>query len=103
MKKYARNVAVGLFAGAALTVGAVAPASAAPVITGGLVNVTVVDSLNNVLSDNQVGVGVAANVAAAVCGVTVPVAVLARQVVAQRGSFSCPVSADPTQTLTITR
>ncbi len=103
MKNYARNVAVGLFAGAALTVGAVAPASAAPVITGGVINVTVVDALNNVLSNNQVGVGVAANVVAAVCGITVPVAVLATQVVAQRNAFSCTATGNLGQTLTLTR
>src|SRR5688500_16895772 len=69
MKHYARNAVVSLFAGAALTAGALAPASAAPVITGGLVNVTVVD----VLSGNTVQAlnGVTLQVAAAVCGVWV--------------------------------
>lgn len=103
MKNYARKAAVSLFAGAALATGALASASAAPLVTGGVVNVTVTDSLNNVLSDNNVGVGVAANVVATLCGTTVPVAVLATQVVAQDGSFTCPVTADPTQTLTVTR
>jgi hypothetical protein len=103
MKNYARKAAVAVFAGAALTTGALAPASAAPVITGGVVNVTVADSLNNVLSSNDVGVGVAANIAAAVCGTTVPVAVLATQVVAQGGTFSCPVAANPNQVLTVSR
>ena len=103
MKNYARKAAVSLFAGAAFATGALAPASAAPVVTGGLVNVTVVDVANNILRDANVGVGVAANIAAAVCGTTVPVAVLARQVVAQGGTFECPVAADPTQTLTVSR
>ena len=58
---------------------AIAPAAAAmaqgPVVTGGLVNVTVTDLLNNdtILSQNNVGVGVAAQVAANVCGVSVGV------------------------------
>jgi hypothetical protein len=46
------------------------------VVTGGLVNVTVTDALNNVLSTNNVGIGVAAGIAANVCGVQVPIAVL---------------------------
>jgi hypothetical protein len=52
---------------AALSVGAVAApaASAQPVVTGGLVNVTVTDVLNN----NQVSVQVPVGVAANVCGV----------------------------------
>jgi hypothetical protein len=48
-----------------------APAQAAPVITGGLVNVTVTDVANNVLQNANVGVGVAAGIAANVCGVNV--------------------------------
>jgi hypothetical protein len=48
-------------------------AGAQPIITGGLVNVTVTDSLNNVLSDNNVAVGAALGVAANVCGVSVNV------------------------------
>jgi hypothetical protein len=46
-----------------------------PVVTGGLVNVTVTNLLNNdtILSQNNVGVGVAAQIAANVCGVSVGV------------------------------
>lgn len=54
------------------------PAQAQPVITGGLVNVTVVDLLdvnNNRILQN-VGVGVAANVMAQVCGTQVGANVL---------------------------
>lgn len=54
------------------------PAQAQPVITGGLVNVTVVDAVdvtNNRILQN-VGVGVAANVQAQVCGVAVGAQVL---------------------------
>jgi hypothetical protein len=52
----------------------------------GLVNI----SLGNVDVLNNVNLAVAAQVAATVCDVTVPVAVLARQVVAQSGEFTCP-------------
>lgn len=57
----------------------------------GLVNVSLgdVDLLNNV------NLAVAANVAATVCGVTVPVAVLAQQVVAQGGDTICETDAGP--------
>ena len=54
------------------------PAQAAPVVTGGLVNVTVVDAVdvnNNRILQN-VGVGVAANVQAQVCGTQVGANVL---------------------------
>ena len=54
------------------------PAQAQPVITGGLVNVTVVDAVdvtNNRILQN-VGVGVAANVQAQVCGTQVGANVL---------------------------
>lgn len=56
----------------------------------GLVNVSAgdVDVLNNV------NLAVAANVIATVCGVTIPVAVLATQVVAT-GDFTCPSDAGP--------
>jgi hypothetical protein len=60
------RVAIALTAGA-LSVGAIAApaASAQPVVTGGLVNVTVTNLLNN----NQVSVQVPIGVAANVCGV----------------------------------
>lgn len=54
------------------------PAQAQPVVTGGLVNVTVVDAVdvnNNRILQN-VGVGVAANVQAQVCGTQVGANVL---------------------------
>lgn len=67
------RIAAAGAAGAVLLSGAAAfsPADAAPVITGGLVNVTVVD----VLSGDQIQVlnGVTLNVAAQVCGVAVNV------------------------------
>jgi hypothetical protein len=61
-----RRIAAGLATTGLLAAGIAAPsAAAAPVITGGLVNVTVTDVLNNAEINVQVPVGVAANV----CGV----------------------------------
>jgi ABC-type uncharacterized transport system permease subunit len=66
-----------------------APAVAANQSQQGLVNVQIGDiSTGDILSNNNVNVAVAANVAATVCGVTVPVAVLAEQVF-RTGGFSC--------------
>ena len=58
----------------------------------GLVNVAVfevIDDVTIVVRDINVAVGVAAEIAANVCGVTVPVAVLAQQVVAGGGELTC--------------
>ena len=77
-----------LFLAGAFAVGVVAPvASAQPVITGGLVNVTVVDVLNNnqVTLDRTVNVALALGIAANVCDVTV--GVLAQQL--KTGSATC--------------
>jgi hypothetical protein len=60
-----RKLAASLFASGLLAVGAAAPASAQPVVTGGLVNITIFDVLNNNDVSVQVPIGVAANV----CGV----------------------------------
>src|SRR3954453_10557782 len=57
-----------------------------PVVTGGLVNVTVTDVANNVLSNDNIGVGAALKVAANVCGVGVNV--LATQL-GTSGPVSC--------------
>ncbi len=57
----------------------------------GLVNV----SLGDVALLNHVNLAVAANLAATVCGVTVPVAVLAQQVVAGSGAFTCNTTSGP--------
>jgi hypothetical protein len=76
MKHFARKAAVSVFATAALAgVALTPPASAAPVITGGLVNVTVVDLLD--IEETQILNGVTVQVAAAVCGVTVQALVVA--------------------------
>lgn len=82
-----------LFLTGALAVGAMAPAaSAQPVITGGLVNITVVDVLNNntVTLDRTVNVALALGIAANVCDVTA--GVLAQQLNA--GSATCQNALD---------
>ena len=74
---YAKKSIVTLFAGAAMVTAVAAPASAANQAQDGLVNVAVGD----ITALNDVNVGVAAQVAAQVCGLKVgPVAVLARAV-----------------------
>lgn len=69
MKHKARYAAVSASLMGALGVGlgVAAPAVAAPVVTGGLVNVTVTNLLNN----NQVAIQIPVNAAANICGVTV--------------------------------
>lgn len=76
LKKYLASAALsgGLLFGAGA---AALPASAAPVVTGGLVNITVTDVLN----DNQVNVQVPIGIAANVCGVNANV--LATQTISQ--------------------
>ena len=90
MRKGIRVFVASLALGGSLL--AAGPASAQPVVTGGLVNVTVTDVANNVLSNNRVGLGVAAGIAADVCGVQVPVAVLGT-VFSTAGGFTCTSSA----------
>jgi hypothetical protein len=93
MRRTKRLVA-SLFASGLLAVGIAAPtASAQPVVTGGLVNVTVVDVIDDieiVVRDVNVGVGVAANIAATLCDTAdVNAAVLANQVVAGGDDVTC--------------
>lgn len=77
MFRNARRVAVALAAGALLAAGTAGPASAATQFQDGLVNVAVGD----ITITDAVDVGVAAQVAAQICGVKVgPVAVLGRAV-----------------------
>jgi hypothetical protein len=67
---------VTLFTSAVVLTGAAAPASAATQVQDGLVNVAVGDTITD-----AVDIGVAAQVAAQICGVKVgPVAVLGRAV-----------------------
>ena len=76
MPSYVRKSIVTLFAGAAIVTGVATPASAQQP-QDGLVNVVVGD----ITIAEDVNIGVAAQVAAQVCGVKVgPVAVLATQV-----------------------
>lgn len=86
-----RTTAAALVLAGAATTG-LAPAAAAQPQQNGLVNVTIEDVLN----DNAIGVGVAANVIAEVCGVAVPVNVLATQVVRGGNTFTttCTAAAD---------
>lgn len=68
------------------------PATAQQNRQRGLVNVAVFDIIDDVtvvVRNVNVGIGVAANIAANVCGVTVPVAVLAEQVVVGGGEVTC--------------
>lgn len=81
-----RNVKFAIVS-AALALGVIATPAIAQ--QSGLVNVEVGDVLTgDILSNNRVGIGVAANIAANVCGVTAQVGVIARQV-AQTGGYSC--------------
>lgn len=76
MQNYARKAAVSLLAGGVLAVGALTPASARPIVTGGVVNVVVTDVIDDVtvvVQDINVGVGAALALAANVCDVTVNV------------------------------
>ena len=68
-----------------------APAQAAPLVTGGLVNVTVTDVLNDneILNDVNVSVGAALGIAANVCDTSVNV--LARQL--KSGGATCTADA----------
>ncbi len=71
MKHYVRKATLGLVTGAALAAGSLAPASAAPVVTGGLVNVTVVDAVDVNNTQIQVLNGVTVAAAAVICGINV--------------------------------
>ena len=101
MQNYARKAAVSLFAGAALAAGALTtPASAQPVVTGGLVNVVVTDVIDDVtvvVRDINVGVGAALAIAANVCDVNVNV--LAEQL---PGTATC-TNEETDQTVTISQ
>lgn len=92
-----RLTSASMLAGAlALGIGTT-PATAQLVVQRGLVNVVVFDVIENiVIRDINVGVGVAANIAANVCGVTVPVAVLSQQVVLGAEEFTCSNDAGDT-------
>jgi hypothetical protein len=88
MKRILASTA-GLLIAAGGSVMAAPPATAAPLFTGGLVNVTV----NDVELLNDVNVGVALNVAANVCDVSVNV--LARQL--KTGGATCDSATGPVE------
>jgi hypothetical protein len=52
-------------------------------------------SLGDVAILNDVNATVAANIAVTACNLTIPVAVLAAQIVAQSGEFTCTTLAGP--------
>lgn len=84
-----KAIGIGGFAGAlaCATVMATAPSiSAQPLVTGGLVNVTVTDVIDgDVLSNNNTSLGLALGVAANVCDVNVNL--LAKQL--RNGGATC--------------
>ena len=94
MKKGIAALAIGT----ALAIGAanMEAAPPGPVITGGLVNVTLVDVLD--IGDVQVavqnvGIGVAANVAAQICGLQVGnIGIIASQVATQGQTTVCTIT-----------
>jgi hypothetical protein len=75
------------FATALMAFGIAAPASAQPVVTGGLINVTLVDVLSHDNIAVQVPVGIAANV----CDVNAAVLLAA---VRDTGSATCEATAE---------
>jgi len=94
---YAKKSIVTLFAGAAMVTAAAAPASAATQFQDGLVNVAVGD-----ITVQDINVGVAAQIAANVCGVKVgPVAVLGRAV--DRSGTTSTICTTPTGPVTISQ
>ena len=86
-----KKLVASLFASGLLAAGIAAPTvGAQPVVTGGLINVTLVDVAD--IEDNtvNVGVGVAANIAANLCDTAdVNAAVLAAQVVRGGDTVDC--------------
>jgi hypothetical protein len=77
------------FVALALAFGFASAPAIAQVGQAGLVNVGIGSiETGDILSNNRVGIGVAANVAATVCGVTAQVGVIASQV-ARTGGYRC--------------
>ncbi len=79
-----------LASSALLFAGLAAPASAQPIITGGLVNITIVDSLNNLVTVQDLNLGVALNLAANVCDVNVAILLAA---ILDQGATGCTADA----------
>jgi hypothetical protein len=103
MNKVKHFTAVAILAGAIAAPALPAlgsPASAGgPLFTGGIVNVTVTNVANNILRDANVGLGVAAGVAANVCDLNVGVLIAD---IRDDGTSTCTSSASG-QTVTITQ
>ncbi len=83
-----KRLGATVFATALLSVVGAAPASAQPVFTGGLVNVTIIDAVDIEDVNVNVPIGVAANIAANVCPGNLQVGVLASQL-ARGGTVTC--------------
>lgn len=92
MKNFCKRAIVAATFAGALIVPSHAASAAPPVVTGGLINVTIVD----VLSGNQVTVQVPVSVAANICDVSV--AVLAQDL--SDGAATC---SNDQQTITLSR
>lgn len=91
-----RRAAAAAMMTGVLSAGVALPASAqGPVVTGGLVNVT----LTNIANNNQVTVTIPIQAAANICGVTV--AVLSGQL--QNGPVDCTASPSQGTDVTVTR
>lgn len=82
----ARRILASMFAIALLAIGTAAPSSAQPVVTGGLVNITIVDAVDLRNVNVQVPIGIAANV----CGIQANVLAT--------GNFQSPVDCTSTTT-----
>jgi hypothetical protein len=91
-----KKLAASLFSGALIFAGVAVPsAGAQPVVTGGLVNVTITDVIDDVtvvVRDVNVGVGVAANIAAVVCpDADITAAVLGQAIARDASEITCTV------------
>jgi len=82
-----KRLVTTLFATGLLAAGVASPASAQPVVTGGLINVTLVD----VLSHDEIAVQVPVGIAANVCDVNAAVLLAA---VRDTGSATCDATAE---------
>ncbi len=95
MKRILATSATAAIALTGSTLGLAAPANAQPLVTGGLVNITVVDLIDtgDILSNNNVALGVALGLAANICDVNVNV--LAVQL--RNGGATCTATASGQQ------
>jgi len=91
MRKAMKFAAATTMTAGALIGGFAAPASAAPVAVGNLVNV----QISNLLNNNQVNIAVPINAAAAICGVDVAVL----STTTDLSSVTCDPRANQTVTL----